>query len=92
MGEYFKDKPKNKTEELEKDIYLLKKEISELKEDFVLREEVYPEFDKIGKCITELDHNLANHEHKDGRIVVIDELNEMSVCYDVNEIEGEEYY
>ena len=72
MGEYFQEKPKNKYEELEHQIYLINKKIDEMEEKLI----PFEELEELKKSIREIRYNLANHEHKDGKTVIINELNE----------------
>ena len=83
MGEFFKDRPKlsrmevveNRIAHLLDEIRMCYKMIGE--KEFEAEDEFRSELREIKRNINDIAHNLANHEHKDGRVVVIEELNEI---------------
>lgn len=73
MGEFFKDKPKNKEEELQRDLWIINNRLCHLENVARLNDNGNLLAEILDRIIT-LEHNLARHEHKDGKAVIVEEL------------------
>lgn len=74
MGEYFKDKSKNKIEELERGLFLLGKKIEEIEQKLVTVDDYERELNRSNERLNTIEYNLAVHNHIDGKCVIIKEV------------------
>lgn len=79
MGDYFKDRseeeqPKNKIEELERNLFLMSKRIEEIEQKFVSVEDYERELNSSNVRMNRIEQNLTAHNHIDGKCVIIEEL------------------
>jgi predicted RNase H-like nuclease (RuvC/YqgF family) len=74
MGEYFKEKPKSKIKELQREIFLLNKRVDEIEQKFVAVEDYERELNATNNRLNKVEYNLSVHNHMDGKCVIIREL------------------